>query len=81
MKHVNGLLKAKLLITGDDSEARLITYDEYTKYLRTCNQLDFDTHLAIDVEVTKEELETLRSVVKGIEEMKVKAQLKLVSNE
>lgn len=64
----------KLVINGDNSDLTPMTLLEYEQFLRTCSQIDFDTHLAIDIDMNQAQLHELRSSLG----LRVEAKLKLV---
>lgn len=74
-------IKMKLVVFGDDSQSKLMTYGQYTEFLRSVSQLEFDTHLAIDIDLNPETIKALQSVVRDCNELSVKADLKLIQGE
>jgi hypothetical protein len=68
----------KLVVLGDESNVELMNHYQYEQFLRRASKADFDTHLAIDVDLNGALVEKLTSVIADCNELSVQAQFKLV---
>lgn len=70
--------RLKLVVKGNDSKAEVMNQYQYEQFLRRANQADFDTHLAIDIDLNSALVDVLKNVVNDSNDLTVSAQLKLV---